>query len=266
MEFGTLRPEPGALPYPERTCIPQSLLALLGSSNVDEQDMDTILDQAGGFPNEDWGRAEQVLSTSAFQDWFVDRGSRRLLVHGDYDVNDYPEISPLSKLCTAIVQKVRTRPNLVGLVFFCGRHLDQRHNENIGASGLVRSFIAQLLRQCPSTCWGYTLDPDISLTEVENGDLEHLTKLFTTLILHSPRTTFMVVIDGVLAYEQEEYCEGLYKVVDMLCKLAEDEVLSYYVPIKILLTSPTETSDGELRERFQRHHAILSMTAMPNAG
>jgi hypothetical protein len=265
MESRAPTPEPGALPDPERTFTPQALLDILDSPNVDEQDMDTINDRAGGFHGEDRGRAEQVVSTSVFRDWIVHRGSSRLLVHGDYDINDYPEISPLSVLCVTLVQALRTRLGFGSLIFFCGRHLGQRHGENTGASGLLRSFIAQLLRQCPSACHD-TLNPSISPSEIENGDLKHLTKLFAALVHQLPNTTTLVVtIDGVLVYERKRYREGLYEVVDMLAKLDEEEELTRS-PIKILLTSPTETRTRELRETFSKQNAILSMRSRQDTG
>ncbi|KAI0508926.1 hypothetical protein F5B22DRAFT_658718 [Xylaria bambusicola] len=265
MESRAPTPEPEAQLGPERTHAHQTPLGVLCSSNVDEQDMEAVIDRAGGFPSEDRGRAEQVISTSAFRDWVVYGGSSRLLVHGDYDPNDYPEISPLSVLCVTLVKALRTRPGFVGLAFFCGQHLGQRNDHNTGPRGLMREFVVQMLRQCPSVCPD-TPNSNISLSEIENSDLDQLIHLFPILVRKLPTsTTLVVIIDQVHVYERRAYCEGLCKVINMLIKLAEDGELIHN-PIKILLTSPTETRTRELYEVFRSQNSILSMRSMPGNG
>ncbi|KAK5637229.1 hypothetical protein RRF57_012942 [Xylaria bambusicola] len=265
MESRAPTPEPETQLGLERTCPPQGPFDILCSSNVDEQDMEAVIDRAGGFPDEDRGHAEQVINMPVFRDWVVYRGSSRLLVHGDYDPNDYPEISPLSALCVTLVKALRTRPGFVGLAFFCGQHVGQRHDHQTGPRGLMREFVVQMLRQSPSACLD-TLGSSRSLSEIENSDLNQLIQLFPSLVRKLPTsTTLVVIIDQVYVYEQREYCEGLCKVINMLVKLAEDEELIRN-PIKILLTSPTETRTRELYEVFRNQNSILSMRSMPNTG
>ncbi|KAI1108258.1 hypothetical protein F5Y14DRAFT_457230 [Nemania sp. NC0429] len=265
MESRGATPQPENLPDPDRTCTLQTLLDILDSTDLDEQDMDIVIDRAAVFPEADSGRAEQVVSTSVFRDWVVYKGSSRLLIYGDHGDNDYPEISPLSALCVTLVKALRTRPNFVSLVFFCGRHLGRGHDENTGTSGLMRSFIVQLLRQCPSA-YPDTLDLQASLSEIENDNLEYLTNLFAGLVRQLPTsTTLVVMIDGVLVYERQEHREGLYEVIDMLTELAEDEELLHN-PVKILLTSPTQTRTKKLHETFRGKNGILSMGSMHNTG
>ncbi|KAF3765640.1 hypothetical protein M406DRAFT_88481 [Cryphonectria parasitica EP155] len=256
--------EPRALPASDNSITPQTLLELLDSTAVDEEDMDAIFDRAGAFSSEDRGRAEQVVSMSAFRDLFASPGASKLLVHGEYDSN-YPEISPLSALCASLVRALRTRPAFVCLVFFCGRHLGRRDDNNTGVSGLMRSFVSQLLRQCPSVCPD-TLGPEISMSEIEDDNPEHLAMLFVDMAHRLPHsTTLVVLIDGVLLYERKQLREGLHDVVDMLVRLAEDDELMHST-VKILLTSPSETRTHELNNTFRDHGAVVSMRSMLDTG
>lgn len=227
--------------------------------------MAAVLSRAGEFPKEDRARAEQVVGTLEFRNWVVARGGSKLLVHGEYGGPEYSEVSPLSALCAALVQAVRTRPEFVTLVFFCGRHLDQRRDDHIGASGLMRSLIAQLLRQCPWACPD-ALGPDMSLGEIEDGDLEVLISLFFDVACRLPASkTLVIFIDGVQLYERMKFREGLYQVVDRLVELADDDG-AMQSTLKVFLSSPWQTRTRELHRIFSRDQAILSMESMQDTG
>ncbi|KAJ0307034.1 hypothetical protein COL516b_004266 [Colletotrichum fioriniae] len=78
-----------------------------------------ILGRATAFSAEDRGRAEEVVETREFRNWVTSKersslGDGALLIHGDYDLGDYPEISPLSALCVAFVQMLRIRHDKSG--------------------------------------------------------------------------------------------------------------------------------------------------------
>jgi hypothetical protein len=221
--------------------------------------MEFIMDRAGSLPFEDRGRAEQVVATPQFRDWMVNREATKLLVHGDFDSAEY--VSPLSFLCTNIVQALRSRSGFVTLVFFCGRHAS-RDGENIGGVALIRSFIAQLLRQYPSC--PSTLDPNISLNEVETGNLRQLCELFSILARQLPPTMMLVcAIDGIMFYERSDFWKDMDEVLVALLELAEDDV-RMKAPVKVLLTSPKETRS--LSEFFQSSGALLSMAPIPHTG
>ena len=258
-------PELKPLPDAESPCTIQKLFDVIDSNSIVQEDMDFILDRTGAFLSEDRGRAEQVVDTAKFRHWLVHRGASMLLVHGDYDIADYPEISPLSTLCVTLMQALQTQPGFVSLAFFCGRHLSQQGIRNPGASDMMRSFIEQLLRQCPSACPD-TLGSEISLDEIEKGNLDHLIRLFTALIHRLPTSmTLMMFIDGVYLYERRKYCEELYEVIDMLVKMVESEE-SMQSTVKILLTSQQETRTRELNGAFRSRNAILSMRSMHDTG
>lgn len=227
--------------------------------------MIAVFSRAGEFPEEDRARAEQVVGTLEFRNWVVTRGASKLLVHGEYDGPEYSEVSPLSGLCAALVQAVRTRPEFVTLVFFCGRHLNQRRDDHTGASGLMRSLVAQLLRQCPSACPN-ALGSDISFAEIEDGDLEVLISLFTDVACRLPASkTLVIFIDGVQLYERRQFREGLHEVVDKLVELADDEG-PMQSTLKVFLSSPWQTRTRELHRIFSRDQAILSMESMQDTG
>ncbi|KAJ4392293.1 hypothetical protein N0V93_005918 [Gnomoniopsis smithogilvyi] len=252
-------------PEPSTVCTAQILTELLGSTDVDEDDIEAVSDLVGTFDEEDRARAEQIVDTSAFREWMVARGPSKLLIHGDYDNADYPEVSPLSGLCADLVQTVRTRPDFVGLVYFCGRHFNPRWDNNAGPRGLLRSLIVQILQQCPSACPD-TLDADMSLGEIEDGDFEILLRLFTVVACRLPVSkTLVVLIDGVQLYEQSRFQVGLHQFVDELIELADDQG-PMQSTLKIFMSSPIQTRTKEIYRAFSRGRAILEMGTMQDTG
>lgn len=252
-------------PEPSTSCTVTSLLKALDSTNVDENDMTAVFSRAGEIPKEDRARSEQVVGTLEFRNWVMARGASKLLIHGEYDGPEYSGVSPLSALCAALVKAERTRPEFVTLVFFCGRHLNQGRDGHIGASGLMRSLIAQLLRQYPSACPD-ALGSDISLSEIKDGDLEILISLFIGVACRLPASkTLVIFIDGVQLYERRQFREGLHQVVGKLVELVDDEGPMQNT-FKVFLSSLWQTRTRELHRMFSKDQAILSMQSMQDTG
>ncbi|KAK1530755.1 uncharacterized protein CCOS01_05858 [Colletotrichum costaricense] len=205
VESRTPTPEPRVISPPEVAVSPEELVRSLDGTRTDEEDMAFILDRATAFSAEDRGRAEEVVETREFRNWVTSNersslGDGALLIHGDYDLGDYPEISPLSALCVAFVQILRTRHEYIGLVFFCGRHLETPQDSNPGPTGLMRSLIAQLVRQHPAV-FTQMQEPRISLEDIREtqNNLSYLISLFAAMIRQIPvSNTVFVLLDGVL--------------------------------------------------------------------
>lgn len=261
-ESRTPTPEPKAT-SPSAPISPEELVRLLDCTRTDEEDMGFILDRATAFSTEDRGRAEEVVDTQEFRNWITnhEKSSLRdsaLLIHGDYDLGDYPEISPLSALCVAFVQMLRTRPDYIGLVFFCGRHLEQRHDSNPGPSGLMRCLIAQLVRQCPAV-FPQMQESETSLEDIRQSqnNLAYLISIFAEMVHQLPvSNTLFILLDGVFLYERSKYRENLLQVINGLLELTNTK-------LKMLVTSPAETRTRDLSMPFRKCKAILSMKSMP---
>ncbi|KAI0100560.1 hypothetical protein GGR51DRAFT_532420 [Nemania sp. FL0031] len=243
----------------------RELWSLLGISNFDETDLDDILFRGvGEVISEDRGRAEQALSAPQFRSWIANPSSTKLLVHGDFDNTGAANgaISPFSILCATMVKALRppvTQRQTIGLVFFCGRHL--AGDQHSGGGAMIRSLIAQLLRQFPTEA----IQPDLAVSqqEVERGNMEHLCALFHYLILRLPVSTKVYCfIDGINEYENEEYLHGMDQVVMTLLDLVDEKTGPGRAVFKLLLFSPRPTV--EVRQVFDLEpETLLHMAQVP---
>lgn len=106
---------------------------------------------------------------------------------------------------------------------------------------MIRSLIAQLLRQFPSQ----HLWPD-SQTFIEGMDLwnvESLCSLFTYLVGQmASRLPIICLIDGIGFYETEEYFDDMTTVILSLIDIVHDASNDRRPPFKLLLTSPLPTT------------------------
>ncbi|KAI2611994.1 hypothetical protein GGR54DRAFT_338823 [Hypoxylon sp. NC1633] len=148
--------------------------------------MDTIIGRAGGFDSTIAGGPSRSSARRCSMTWLFtkDRASywftvtmmsktiprshryRRCVSHSCKHYGLSPASSALSSSARGTSASVTTK--ILGQAVSC-----------------VGSFITQLLEKCPSA-GPDTLDPDISLSEIEKGDPEHLTKLFAALV-HQPQ-------------------------------------------------------------------------------
>ncbi|RYP66421.1 hypothetical protein DL771_007830 [Monosporascus sp. 5C6A] len=245
---------------------PRELWSHLHIPNLDETDLQRVLRSAGETILEDRGRAEQVVATPHFRAWIVSPGSAKLLVHGDFDGTAAANrpVSPFSVLCATLVKALRLSSSggtTISLVFFCGCHL--AYDEYRGGRGMIRSLVAQLLRQFPVG----TIEPDsgVAMEEVERGNVAQLCRLFVYLVRQLPaRTTAFCLIDGINEYESEEYLHGMDAVVMALLGLVDEtgDGQSGRAKFKLLLMSPQPTV--EVRQVFdQKPGAVLHMAQLP---
>lgn len=236
---------------------PRELWSHLCIPNLDEMDLERALCSAGDIILEDRGRAEQVLSTPDFGRWISSPGAAKLLVHGEFDSTgaaDRP-VSPFSVLCATMVKSLRLRA-AVSLVFFCGCHL--AYDEHRGSRAMIRSLLAQLLRQFPAT--HVEADPRVGVPELGRASEAQLCGLFARLVRQlPPGTPVFCLIDGINAYESELFLDGMDTVVLALLGLVDESLAAGRVNFKLLLTSPQPTV--EVRKAFDQEPGTLLYTA-----
>ncbi|KAI0183770.1 hypothetical protein EV127DRAFT_446185 [Xylaria flabelliformis] len=239
---------------------PRDLWLSLHISNFDETDLQYILHNAGETILEDRDRAEQVLATQHFRAWIVSPGSAKLLVHGDFTNTAAANrpVSPFSVLCATVVKVLRlsvAEGKTISLVFFCGRHLvDDEYN---GGGAMIRSLIAQLLRQFPAA--SIESDQGVVMQEVERGDVTQLCALFVYLVRRLPaRMTVFCLIDGINQYENEQFLHTMDEVILALLRLVNEGTTNQWrAKFKLLLMSPQPTV--EVRQVFTEPGSLLHM-------
>lgn len=233
-----------------------------------------MLRNAGETLPEERGRAEQVLTTPLFRAWMVGPGSAKLLVHGDFDSDTAASrpVSPFSVLCATVVKALRLPSpsssaagggtgKFVSLVFFCGCHFAY-DDEYRGGGAMIRSLVAQLLRQFPAD--SIEPDPGVAMQEVERGDVAQLCRLFVYLVRRLPaRMTVFCLIDSINEYESEEYLHGMDAVVlELLGLVDESATAPGKAKFKLLLMSPRPTV--AVRQVFDyQPGALLHMAQLP---
>lgn len=233
--------------------------------------------------------AEQLARSNKFVHWLRNPAPSQLLVHANY--RECEEISGMSLFCVSLRRVLASRPDrFIPLVFFCGLHTEQRDDDDdgaesssddsseprathsvppsaarahglpsppldIGAHGLIRSFIHQLI-----TWYSHHHEPlwfvktPQEQHAVENNDLRALYELFRSLVRSLPsRMTVCCLVDGVKYYERDEFLEDMESVMRPLLELSASRPTPL---IKVLLTSPKDTSDVQ---DWVADESILSM-------
>ncbi|KAJ3466703.1 hypothetical protein MRS44_004267 [Fusarium solani] len=249
---------PQSIQMPELT--PRELWSRLGIPNFDEIDLQHMASRAEEMFHQDQGRAQQVVTTQLFRNWLGNPNSSKLLVHGDFRTAG--DVSPFSTLCAVLAHTFRESGRYISLVFFCGRHL--AWDEHQGGAVMMRSLIAQLLRQFP----GQYFQPESQMF-IQNMDLrsvESLCSLFTHLIGQiPPRTPVICIIDSVNLYETDDYLDDLASVILSLVSLVDDGSRGGRPPLKLLLTSPRPTV--EVRRIFDLDpQGLLHTESLPWIG
>lgn len=249
---------PQSIQMPELT--PRELWSRLGIPNFDETDLQHMASRAEEMFHQDRGRAQQVVTTQLFRNWLGSPNSSKLLVHGDFKTAG--DVSPFSTLCAVLAHTFRESGRYISLVFFCGRHLawDEHH----GGVVMMRSLIAQLLRQFPAQY--FQPDSQMFIQSMDLRSVESLCSLFTHLVGQiPPRTPVICIIDSVNLYETDDYLDDLASVILSLVSLVDDGSRGGRPPLKLLLTSPRPTV--EVRRIFDLDpQGLLHMESLPWIG
>lgn len=238
---------------------PQELWRLLNISSLDIEDMQFIEERRERFPSKDRARAEQVVRTHQFNNWIIAPTSTKLLVHSDFGGTQY--VSPLSLFCSTLSQHLQRKENFISLVFFCGRHVEKRDGASFGGTAMVKSLIAQLLL-CQQHLDTRHIHYEVSLNEVQSGDLNALCSFFICLLRRLPKAvTVFCLIDGIGYYERDETRAGMLQALECVLRATFDK--SVPAVVKVLATSVSSTH--KVRGYFHKDE-ILSMVAMARGG
>ncbi|TGO52038.1 hypothetical protein BOTNAR_0337g00030 [Botryotinia narcissicola] len=234
----TISRAPSPQPVIQFIYTPEHIWRMLHIPKLDTVDIPHNMSRAASFLFGDNGRAEQ------------------LVVHGDFGTNKSE--SPFSVLCAKLIQALRSQSGFISLVLFCGCHRAP-YDDYPGPLNMIRSLLAQILEQV--THIPDTLAHDVNLASVGAGEIQHLCTLFVWLIRQLPATTTIVcMIDSIQFYEQDQYEDDTWVVLDCLLSLADNEDPSVNVRFKILLTSPRPTT--RVRKRFQIGISLLNMASI----
>ncbi len=240
-------------------CITKAdLLSMLAVPDLEQADIEHILERKERVPTEDRARAESILKTHQFQGWVVAPENRELLVHGNFHAPHH-YTSGLSVLCCHLIQALNSTRRLHQVAFFCGRHIED-DDPYAGATGMIRSLVAQLLSQGPLECRAPDSQVgDLSFVQYEHLNIEWLCNLFQGLVRELPDdASLFCFIDGIKFYERGEYIDEMSGVLAFLLNLTRDQHVRCV--FKVLVTSPSETS--VVRQAFDGRH-ILALTSMP---
>lgn len=242
------------MPLELQSWTPRDLWLRVGIPNIDEADLQKVLNRAADIDFSDRGRAQQMISTQHFRHWMLTHNSAKLLVHGDFE--NTSRTSPFSILAATVTQGFRSSPGIINLVFFCGQHLlDEEHH---GGKAMIRSLIAQLLRQYPFPA--IAPPSGMSMEDIHSANIKQLCTLFTFLIQQlSPQTTIFCLIDSINEYEREEYIHGMDDVIYAMLGLVGGNSRASF---KLLLLSPRPTV--EVRKAFDGEDGtLLHMQQLP---
>ncbi|KAL8744257.1 MAG: hypothetical protein Q9190_003481 [Brigantiaea leucoxantha] len=186
------------------------------------------------------------------EDWLVSPNSGAILVHGNGRRHD--PISPTSAASAMLIHILSNTMSFITLYWFCGSHVN---GPNGNASGMIRSFICQLLSNphlrshpnCPRN--------------VKAEDLKTLLRLFTSIIQQLPERTIVIcAVDAVSYYEGDlkgrDTCTSLQKII----KFIRTEPLI----LKLFVTSPTRTSSIHRKPSIAKHLTVVEIPQHINGG
>ncbi|CZR67108.1 uncharacterized protein PAC_17007 [Phialocephala subalpina] len=233
-------------PPPEPVMHVNALLEILNVSNLDTDDITSILESTESIALRYRSQAKNIITTDEFRARATSPTSCELLIQGDTGQDIVQAGSGLSLVSASLMQGLRNQDRFVSLVFFCRQHFES-DDTFAGPGAMIRSLTAQLLQQHFAD---FTFrQRDVDLGGLRSGNVGVLCRLFEWFVRHIPQhKTLVCVVDGVEAYETAKFEADLRKVMDSLLDLARDPSL---VPaVKVLATSPEGTVS--LDEAFKK--------------
>lgn len=237
---------------------------MLGFMDVDSRDIIRINDRKEEISHQKRAHAEQIVSSTLFQQWIVSTESAKLLVQWDTNTPEsIAGISPLTVFCTTMAQALQVRNQFISVLWFCGQHCDRSDaGDCIGGRAMAASLVDQILRQY--LFYMVTLNHEINSNLLQGSQsLNELLKLLNWLIRQIPREfTVFLVIDGVYLFEREEFWSDAQKVFICILRLVNDT--SVPATVKVLFTSAPGTTN--VRAAFEEEGLILSIDGLPYQG
>lgn len=234
------------------------LLDFIDMPNFRKGDMQQILEKRELLDLEQQMRAENIVQSQQFKDWYVSTESKILLIHGDYGEEDQ-RVSALSVFCTILAEHLQKDQRFIPLVFFCGSHLED--GPRAGGLLIITSLVVQLvLKQNFDLKW---FPHEIFHELKERGNIAAFCSLFRWLLCQLPsNATVFCLVDGAVYYESDRFVDGMSEVLAQILDMAMDG--SIPVTTKVLVTSPTPTT--VIRVPFEVNYSLLSMAGMSLRG
>ncbi|OJJ94992.1 hypothetical protein ASPACDRAFT_48440 [Aspergillus aculeatus ATCC 16872] len=234
-----IAPSAPATPEPlPPTVTVADLLAMLNVTASEAQDVAYILSHRARIAPAARRRAESALTTGEFRRWLTYPASRELLIEGDAE-SEGCEVSAVSLLSALIYAALESQPGHLRLTWFCSLHEADHHGNTAVGRGVIKSFLAQLLRQ-------HTFDLD-TVQEIEtylrgprNLSTDGLCKLLVWLVRKLPKGIKVIVImDEIGWYEMDEHETDMLRVLRTLLGLSREK--SVACQVKVLATSAEVT-------------------------
>lgn len=180
----------------------------------------------------DHDRVEWMMQSPKLREWLNFPKSRTLLLNGDGDANEM--FSSTTFLSAKLLESLGHIEPIISQCFFCSLHTTSRKDTMANATGLIKSFVCQLLQRDIS--WNLSFLSTTDLAKFQQNELETIFALFRRLIQQLPDTTFLFwMIDGINYYERSERRRDFLKVIHELLGVVK---ACPGVVIKLLLACP----------------------------
>ncbi|KAF5499550.1 hypothetical protein CGCF413_v006914 [Colletotrichum fructicola] len=224
-------------------------------------DSETILGHSEHSDTDERAKAQWLLRTDEFRNWLRENRSSLLLVDGELQDSF---ISPLSGICGGLISALVESPGSAVAFFFAGLHVDmQLPDIDSGPVAMIRSLIAQLLMSdnLPSRDLSF-MSKDM-MKGCREGDCLVLCEVFVKIIKQVPtQTTVYCIIDGVSWYEQGRWLDDLDEFATALECVAKRNNAGRSGSLKVLLTSPTQSTEiGHLARKHRNVWWYVSLAA-----
>lgn len=184
----------------------------------------------------DQDRAIWIMQSPRLLEWLNAPRSLTLLINGNGESNDM--FSSTTLLSAKLLECLGQTGRIISHHFFCSLHTSSSASSKDDATGLVKSFVCQLLTRDMS--WDLSFLSQKHLEEIGSGDLETTCMLFRKLVQQMPNKTFLFwVVDGINYYERSQWRPDFLKVIPELLEIIRgcNDVI-----IKLLLTCHGKSS------------------------
>ncbi|KAK0645611.1 hypothetical protein B0T16DRAFT_411573 [Cercophora newfieldiana] len=214
------------------------ILGILKTPALEQADLRRILDRRYQVDTRSRSNAEAVFLSKTFRGWLTKPKSTELLVHGNADDGD-SEVSGVSLLTATLFQALASREKYISLVFFCGLHTED-DDEYVGGLAMVKSFIAQLLRQYEFTNLANLQEGGIELEQLRRGKIKTLCKLLFWLVSQLPEGIKVIyIVDQIGKYENDTHEAKMLTVLTTILEQVHDSEIA--CTVKVIATSDEAT-------------------------
>ena len=207
---------PQSFPLIFRTAVSHTSLfsALKHSPDVPQQDLKRCLSMGKSLIIIDQDRVKWTMQSPKLLKWLISSPkSRTLLINGNGDANEM--FSSTTFLSAKMLESLGQIEPILSQHFFCSLHTTSRIDNMADATGLIKSFVCQLLLR--DFAWDLTFLSTTDLWKIQNNDLETICALFRKLVQQLRDPTFLFwIIDGINYYERSERRRDFLKVIHEL--------------------------------------------------